>query len=101
AEFLGAFDIAVDADRLSRCNAGVEHLRLDILACYNRRYEELRGRIVERCFGSGRLAIQELDGDTGSFSRDDFARLVDRVVLIASDDQLERCDGGVVAGDGR
>src|SRR5690606_20583426 len=100
-QFLAALGIAVNADGFSRCKAGVEHLSLDVFTGHNRRHEEFGRRVVELRLGLWRLAAQELDGDPGSFRGHDFARLVDRVVLVPSNDQLEGSDGGVIAGHGR
>ena len=101
AELLAAFGIAPVQSSAGGVDALVEDLGLDVLACDDRRHEELGRRVVERRLRLRRLALEQLHRDIGRRGRDDLGRLGDGVVLVARDDQLQRRDRRVVAGDRR
>ena len=71
-------------------------------ARHHRRHEELATACRRASSSaSGVSPLSSLHGDIGGRRRDDLARLGDRVVLVARDDQLQRGDRRVVAGDRR
>jgi hypothetical protein len=99
--FLQPSAYSIGAQPCRRLDLLVEDLRLEVLRRDdNGRHEELRRRVVELPSRLRRLALDQLERDLGGSGSDDLARLGDRVVLIAGDDQLQRRNGRVVAGDG-
>ena len=101
SQALAPFGIAVGAKILGALEPLVDDLRLEILRRDHRRLEELGRRIEERRFGLRGLAGQEVNGHLRRRSRDDLARLQDRVVLVARDDQLQSRQRRVIAGHWR
>src|SRR5471032_1251319 len=101
AQFLAPVGVAIGAQVLGAREALVDHFRLEVLRRDDRWLEELRRRVEERRFTLRRLAGQEADSHLRRSGRDDLARLQDRVVLVACDDQLQSRERRVVAGHRR
>ena len=68
---------------------------------HHERGVQRRGRVEHGRRLLGLLALEHRVGGLGRRGRDDLDRLVDRVVLVAVDDPLDRGELGVVARHGR
>src|ERR1700722_6448477 len=101
AQLLATFGIGARAQNGRGQQLLVDYLGLQVLGGDHRGREELRGRVIQSRFGFRGFARQQLDSNIGGSRRDDLAGLGDRVVLVARDDQLQRRNGRVVAGDRR